>query len=319
MPWAMRILRAFLGVTFVYAGTQKFLDVNFLRAGSQDYIGKQLDRFAQGTPVAPLMHVLAKMPWPVGVGIALTEIAIGLATLLGIGMMLAALAGFAINLVLWLSATWHVHPYFLGSDSIYAVAWLALFAGLVESQQVRNPSRASSSVRRASVVGRREVLRGGAIAGLALGVGVMARAFAGTGTGAPPRDGLAAGGTRRGGETALGGGAGPSGTSAPAAGRTIATLDQLPIGKAVGFTDPGIGQAVLVRLVNGNVVAYSRTCTHAGCPVSYDTSQHVLFCPCHGAEFDPAHGAAVIAGPAPAPLQKIDVVVQGNDVILPSV
>ncbi len=315
----MRILRAFLGITFVYAGAQKFLDVNFLRAGSQDYIGTQLDRFAQGTPVAPLMHVLAKMPWVVGVGIALTEIAIGLATLLGIGMILAALAGFAVNLVLLLSATWHVHPYFLGSDSIYAVAWLALFAGLVESEKVRNPLRTPSSAsQRASVVGRREVLRGGAIAGLALGVGVMARAFAETGTAAPPRGGLAAGGTRSGGETALGGGgAGPTGSSAPA-GRTIATLDQLPIGKAAGFNDPGVGQAVLVRLVNGNVVAYSRMCPHAGCPVGYDTSQHILFCPCHGAEFDPARGAAVIAGPAPTPLQKIDVVVQGNDVILPS-
>ena len=30
MPWSIRTLRAFLGVTFVFAGVQKFLDPNFL-------------------------------------------------------------------------------------------------------------------------------------------------------------------------------------------------------------------------------------------------------------------------------------------------
>ena len=53
MPWSIRILRAFLGVTFVFAGVQKFLDPNFLRPGGGDYIGTQLDGFATGTPAAP--------------------------------------------------------------------------------------------------------------------------------------------------------------------------------------------------------------------------------------------------------------------------
>ena len=34
-----------------------------------------------------------------------------------------------VNLSLLLSATWHVHPYFLGSDSMVPVAWLALVIG----------------------------------------------------------------------------------------------------------------------------------------------------------------------------------------------
>ncbi|MEI9907097.1 MAG: hypothetical protein WDO06_03535 [Actinomycetota bacterium] len=32
---------------------------------------------------------------------------------------------------LWLAVTWHVHPYFLGSDTAYAILWLSYFLALV--------------------------------------------------------------------------------------------------------------------------------------------------------------------------------------------
>jgi thiosulfate dehydrogenase [quinone] large subunit len=103
-------------------------------------------------------------------------------------------------------------------------------------------------------------------------------------------------------------------------GKVITSLDKLPVGKAIGFTAPGVGPAVLVRLADNSVVAYSRVCTHAGCLVGYDTQSHILYCPCHGAQFDPAHNADPIAGPASRPLQYIKVVVDPttNDVVLPS-
>src|SRR6476660_3658949 len=62
LPWSMRILRAFLGVTFLFAGAQKLLDPNFLHAGSPSFIGTQLRGFGQGTPAAPLMRLLAPDP-----------------------------------------------------------------------------------------------------------------------------------------------------------------------------------------------------------------------------------------------------------------
>ena len=320
MPWSIRILRAFLGVTFVFAGVQKFLDPNFFRAGGGDYIGTELAGFATGTPAAPLMRVLEHAPVLTGIAIALVEIAVGLATLAGIGMLAASVIGFGINAVLWLSATWHTHPYFLGSDSIYAVAWLALAAGIVQVEHARR-GRVAGPIERIDGISRREFARGSLIAGVAVALGVASKALAGP----PSSSGLGnlADPARR----SVPRSSAPGSTAAPTAsptpttpGRVLTTLDALPVGRAVGFTDPQVGPAVLLRLANDQVVAYSRACTHEGCLVGYDQSSEILVCPCHGAEFDPAHQAAAIAGPTQTPLESIKVVVDRptGDVILPS-
>lgn len=67
-----------------------------------------------------------------------------------------------------------------------------------------------------------------------------------------------------------------------------------------------------MHLPDGKFVAYDAVCTHAGCVVEYDPTQHELVCPCHGAVYDPAHGAQVLAGPAPQPLASLDVLIQPN-------
>jgi ubiquinol-cytochrome c reductase iron-sulfur subunit len=55
-------------------------------------------------------------------------------------------------------------------------------------------------------------------------------------------------------------------------------------------------------------VAYSKVCTHAGCPISlYEQQTHHLLCPCHQSTFDMAHDAKVIFGPAARPLPQLQI------------
>src|SRR5690606_24307839 len=56
------------------------------------------------------------------------------------------------------------------------------------------------------------------------------------------------------------------------------------------------------------IVAYSKVCTHVGCPVAlYEQQTHHLLCPCHQSQFDVANGAAVIFGPAARPLPQLPI------------
>jgi ubiquinol-cytochrome c reductase iron-sulfur subunit len=58
------------------------------------------------------------------------------------------------------------------------------------------------------------------------------------------------------------------------------------------------------------IVAYSKVCTHVGCPVAlYEQQTHHLLCPCHQSQFDVANGAAVIFGPAARPLPQLPIMV----------
>ena len=98
--------------------------------------------------------------------------------------------------------------------------------------------------------------------------------------------------------------------TAPAGGRPLATLADVPPDGGLVLADEGV---VLVRGEGEEVRAFSSTCTHQGCPVS-EVSGGRIICPCHGSAFDAATGE-VVAGPAPSPLESVDVVVQGDDIL----
>jgi ubiquinol-cytochrome c reductase iron-sulfur subunit len=54
------------------------------------------------------------------------------------------------------------------------------------------------------------------------------------------------------------------------------------------------------------IVAYSKVCTHVGCPVGlYEQQTHHLLCPCHQSTFDVTKDCAVIFGPAARPLPQL--------------
>jgi ubiquinol-cytochrome c reductase iron-sulfur subunit len=99
----------------------------------------------------------------------------------------------------------------------------------------------------------------------------------------------------------------------------------LPVGGVLtvfpeGHTGSADSQTVLVRVDTSTLqplpgreswspdgyLAYSKICTHAGCPVGlYEQSSNSLFCPCHQSVFDVLEGAKPIAGPATRPLPQL--------------
>ena len=85
-------------------------------------------------------------------------------------------------------------------------------------------------------------------------------------------------------------------------------------------------QALLIRMGDGfrplpgreqwapdGYVAYSKICTHAGCPVGlYEQKRGLLFCPCHQSVFNALDGARPEAGPAARPLPQLPLMVDGE-------
>ncbi len=86
-------------------------------------------------------------------------------------------------------------------------------------------------------------------------------------------------------------------------------------------------QAMLVRVAEGllrprpgretwsprGYVAYSKICTHVGCPVGlYQESTHELLCPCHQSTFDVLDGARPRFGPATRSLPQLPLSIDGE-------
>ena len=123
---ALLPIRAFFGVTFVYAGLDKLLDPAFFDASSPASIVAQLAAFTRVSPLAPLVRVVEPWAIPLGLLIALAEIAIGIGALTGLAYRLAAVGGMLLSFTFWLTASWGTHPYYYGPDLPYAFGWMAL-------------------------------------------------------------------------------------------------------------------------------------------------------------------------------------------------
>lgn len=65
------------------------------------------------------------------------------------------------------------------------------------------------------------------------------------------------------------------------------------------------------------IVAYSKVCTHVGCPVALaEQHTHHLLCPCHQSQFDVSDQAKVIFGPAKRPLPQLPITVDDEGYLI---
>jgi thiosulfate dehydrogenase [quinone] large subunit len=343
--WALFPVRLFLGLTFIYGGVQKLSDPGFLHPGAPTYIGTQLRGFAHGAPGGFLLRAFA-IPHPglAGVGVALVEIAIGLLVTTGVLTRPAAAVGLALNLLLFLTNSWHAYPYFLGSDIVFVFAWLpftlvgaarqpsleAALKRIALERAGRGRATAATGDRRppslrGPLPGEPELTRRGLIgAGLSLvaaatgaiaGLSVLLRGSyrpARTLGAAKPRPTPTAAqtSTSSAAQTSSAVQASRPARGLPSGAVRLGAASQLPAGQGATYRDPGDGQPDLViREANGSLVAHSAVCTHAGCTVGYQGGQ--IVCPCHGSIFDARTGAA-ITGPATMPLAPRKVIERGG-------
>jgi ubiquinol-cytochrome c reductase iron-sulfur subunit len=60
----------------------------------------------------------------------------------------------------------------------------------------------------------------------------------------------------------------------------------------------------------GNLVAYTKICSHAGCPASlYEQQTNRLLCPCHQSQFQITDNARPVFGPASRSLAQLPITV----------
>jgi len=65
----------------------------------------------------------------------------------------------------------------------------------------------------------------------------------------------------------------------------------------------GLSKVAVYRDEDGHLHRRSAVCTHLGCVVSWNPTEHSWDCPCHGSRFDPF--GRVLNGPAVAPLAEV--------------
>lgn len=325
---ALLPLRFFFGGMFLYAGLDKLLDPSFFDPEAAASIQAQFAIFERFSPLGPLVHLVEPLAVPLGLMIALGEVAVGLGALTGIAYRLAAVGGALLAGMFFLTASWTVRPYYLGPDLPYMLGWITLalagHGGLVVPRWVRGRQTEPTTIRSggSGLVSRRDVIQVGGLTFLTLIVGaaagglrVLLPSIGPTPTPSPSGSLPSPSPT-----TPVPSGAPPSGTPSPtpaASGIVVANIADVERTGSRSFRIPATAPAplpagdpgVVIRLDDGSFVAFDATCTHEGCRVGWQAAVGLIVCPCHGAEFDAADHGAVIAGPTTIPLTELPLIV----------
>ncbi len=100
-------------------------------------------------------------------------------------------------------------------------------------------------------------------------------------------------------------------SSAPADGaEALTSTADVPVGGGVIIAD---AKVVVTQPKAGEFKAFSSTCTHMSCQVT-SISDGRIACPCHGSSYSIVDGS-VEGGPAPRPLPKVAIEVEGDAVV----
>ena len=94
--------------------------------------------------------------------------------------------------------------------------------------------------------------------------------------------------------------------------RPIVELAAVPVGGTYLFRYPTDDDpAVLLRVADQEVVAFSQKCTHLGCVVYFQAEEYRWHCPCHEGNFVATTGD-VLSGPPTRPLGRIGVEIRDD-------
>jgi Rieske Fe-S protein len=102
----------------------------------------------------------------------------------------------------------------------------------------------------------------------------------------------------------------PASSSPPGSGPSVAK-SKVPVGGGAILED---ADYVVTQPSEGTYKAFSKICTHQGCPVS-EIADGAIKCNCHGSEFSIKDGS-VIKPPATAPLKESSVTESGDNLVV---
>ena len=219
------------------------------------------------------------------------------------GLLGTALLGFGVGLILWANALMPAGPFEQHRERLRTTP--------------EEDAALEEAFDREGAVSRRRLLIGGMTA--ALGAFAAAFAFPIRSLGPSPGNSLARTPWRAGMRAITNDGRPVRAADVPLNGLVTVFPD--------GFPGSADGQTVLMRVqpdqlhlpagrsnwAPGGLIAYSKVCTHAGCPVGlYEAQRAQLLCPCHQSAFDVLTGANPVFGPAARALPQLPLLIDAD-------
>ncbi|URN16662.1 MULTISPECIES: DoxX family membrane protein [Streptomyces] len=119
-------LRVFLGLVSVYAGMGKLCDPVYFDGGERGSLVRWLTSLDPWPLAEPLRDFALAHPVGAGLGVAFTQVVVGVLTVLGLWQRVAAAFGALLSAALLLTMSWRAVPVYETPDVIYLAAWSPL-------------------------------------------------------------------------------------------------------------------------------------------------------------------------------------------------